>query len=105
MLKPVVSRKDGLVMKPTHEEKCEHQWTVFRNAPFCSKCHSTNQSSPEARVDWEKEAREIASNVMPDRWIHMVKDEPVDLFEIRKSYAISIAKALSAAFEKGREER
>ena len=52
--------------------------------------------SPEARVDWEKEARETCSKT----------GGHTDMGDGKPCVScVAIAKALSAAFEKGREAR
>jgi hypothetical protein len=55
----------------------------------------THSPSPEARVDWDEKARAMLALYL-DRAI---------LCNIRESLRDDIAKALSAAFEKGREAR
>ena len=65
---------------------------------FCIFCGNT---SPEARVDWEEEAREIVEG-------NAIKNFGSSWFINREGMNCCIAdfaKALSAAFEKGREAR
>ena len=50
---------------------------------------------PEARVDWEKEARELLDALIWENQDNLEWDESAKV----------VAKALSAAFEKGREAR
>jgi hypothetical protein len=65
--------------------------------------------APEARVDWEKEAREIV--IALAEWSRKYPKDTVHSYAYEKKcndelYAIEErAKALSAAFEKGREAR
>jgi hypothetical protein len=115
-------------MKPTPEEKCSHDWKWATDDYICRKCNTWRKAmmpspspearcdvhaeqtqgcqrcfppSPEARVDWEKEADDIIEGFMADGgevdgdW---VKSSGSSLYK-------RIAKALSAAFEKGREAR
>jgi len=75
--------------KPTPEEKCEHIKTPYgflkcQNLK-CEGCFPVSSPSPEARVDWEAEAWRLSCG---HDWM-----------------VPAIAKALSAAFEKGREAR
>ena len=78
-------------MKPTPEEKCSCGNKLFHNEVHCMTKPSP---SPEARVDWEKEARKYVEW----EWdMHnMVSYE---------SAVSKLANVLSAAFEKGREAR
>jgi hypothetical protein len=82
--------------KTTSEEKCKHPegYTTMGTTTgrmYCAYCREPEPSpSPEARVDWKKEARRIYPMLQTDS----VKDDIEQL-----------AKALSAAFEKGREAR
>ena len=89
--------------KPTPEEKCSHDWNVveYRSGIYreCSKCckeELMNSPSPEARVDWEKEARRIV-------------DKKFGVWSLTHKWKLFLIKhivpALSAAFEKGREAR
>jgi len=82
-------------MKPTPEEKCEHVWATqpTTKVPYCLYCGKDSSPSPEARVDWEKEAREI----LLSHYLETAYEKEIVLKKI--------AKALSAAFEKGREAR
>ena len=57
----------------------------------------TPNPSPEARVDWEKEANKL----IDDELYHVT----IDGSKRRLHLTERIAKALSAAFEKGREAR
>jgi hypothetical protein len=78
--------------------------------------------SPEARVDWEKEAKEIAQvaefkkkptieeletilNSPEGRNVVILPDGSVSNSDYETNLVKRIAKALSAAFEKGREGR
>lgn len=78
---------------PSPEARCEHNWGSWAGEKFehnkCCLC-GAYKVPPEARVDWEKEAREILGV-----WIAPFNPETVN----------RVAKALSAAFEKGREAR
>ncbi len=119
---------------PSPQARCKHQWAETPYGHLCSKCAMPygckkhlleNPSpspeameplkpeyakilndhfweivdmpnlkpSPEARVDWENKAREI---------VKIVHDYPR---EYEDEALKRIAKALSAAFEKGREAR
>jgi hypothetical protein len=74
--------------KPTPEEK----W-----CNWCKQEHGWNKDcpspSPEARVDWAEQAKDLTNKF--------------DVFNPTEYWAMqdAIAKALSAAFEKGREAR
>ena len=86
--------------KPTPEEKC---------LPFCQCnkcCQDLSSPSPEARVDWEKEAMDILDGL----YLDAVKDShphhlPVPCIGGIKECAKAIANLCKAAFEKGRETR
>ena len=104
---PSCKKCGQVVSKPTPEEKCmsrevcKHQRLVGDYCQACDRESYKSSPSPEARVDWEREADDIIEGFMADggevdgRWI---KSSGSSLYE-------RIAKALSAAFEKGREAR
>jgi hypothetical protein len=101
--------------EPTNDEKCRHErcvkgWHKWYSAVpywYCEYCDSKlrqepkpDSPSPEARVDWENKARDIAiwqtggiSGFADDREI------------VLDAWTVQIADALQAAFEKGREAR
>jgi hypothetical protein len=107
--------KTGMLSQPTPEEKCLHIGTY--TATVCVRCNlvlkmqhdspspearckgcgtvgcTMHNDETEARVDWEKEAREIVE-CYPDFGGH-----------VKPNAIRDIAEALSAAFEKGREAR
>ncbi len=86
-------------MKPTPEEKCDVESEGFAMAPKSRKDVLIVPSpSPEARVDWETQAREICDKISSD--MGFISGE-----FIASKIQDDIAKALSAAFEKGREAR
>jgi len=68
---------------------------------YISKDGTGPHTSPEARVDLEKEARELISGFLSDGGII----DYTYMKSIGGSLQKRIAKALSAAFEKGREAR
>jgi hypothetical protein len=103
-------------MKPTPEEKCPGcglsdcvHWEIEKSEKMNKPSHSPEAKkrdipldeiqgclkgkipAPEARVDWEKEAREIVEKYKGSWFPHEMQE--------------LIAKALSNAFEKGREAR
>ena len=79
-------------MKPTPEEKCKFcEWC--EPEMNCNECKKPSPS-PEARVDWDREA-EIIIHAIP-------ADCEDDYFQMSKTI---IKNALQAAFEKGREAR
>ena len=93
-------------VKLTPEEKCEHKRiTTFVHCADCNHYvdpsvveeHPKPSPSPEARVDWEKEANKM----IDDELYHVT----IDGSKRRLHLTERIAKALSAAFEKGREAR
>ena len=96
------SSKEGerIMDRPTTEEKCSHEfYEVLKRMDVpvkCAKCGVMidDSPSPEARVDWGREA-EIIINAIP-------ADREDDYFQMAKTI---IKNALSAAFEKGREAR
>ena len=120
-------------MKPTPEEKCEcgstDFWfdrTVMGDDPAgedgmcyrCSKCGKKQgekpSPSPEARVDWEKEAREIynckqcngTGSYVGSTMGNDGEEEPVEVqCDCYSQILYQITSALSAAYEKGREAR
>jgi hypothetical protein len=104
--KDVKARPTPVYIKdsPSPEESCEHEWECLTLIPpvyKCSKCgfvpHPTiPRPSPEARVDWEDRARKLYNK------IHQHIDNTDELSE---DTIPIIAKALSNAFEKGREAR
>jgi hypothetical protein len=105
--------------KPTPEEKCKHCKCRLEHGLKCHQCGEKPSPSPEARVDWEKEAREIVEKLKKklhekDSECESNKDEYWGClscaFDGEFNYGVEatiplIAKALSAAFEKGREAR
>jgi hypothetical protein len=92
-------------MNPTPEEKCEDTrckkckkggWSIS----YCESMHQRSPS-PEARVDWEKSYDIICVHLN-----NMVADTGIqDKGGYLRAWAMNLAKALSAAFEKGREAR
>ena len=117
--------------EPTPEEKCSHEWN-FKPAEIitCKKCGDYMQpeewrktkgcmcgsgyasdcnvhNPPEARVDWEKEAELAAREIYPECGCQpqAYQGGCDDCVKRSKDFVPAIAKALSAAFEKGREAR
>ena len=90
----------GEPKKPTPEEKCSHEWIQKTGLGYhCRKCRTAKirpSPSPEARVDWEKWAEEVADPIIKG-------DDVIGGFEIRTYHRA--LKVIQAAFEKGREER
>jgi hypothetical protein len=85
-------------MNPTPEEKCSHEWIQKTGLGYhCRKCRNSKirpSPSPEARVDWEKEAKELFESLV----IWTVNQDPK---EVRERSLELIAHALSAAYEAG----
>ena len=87
--------------KPTPEEKCDCDCNEnmkikdgwIRVKLDTSKTAYGKTPSPEARVDWAEQAKDLTNKF--------------DVFNPTEYWAMqdAIAKALSAAFEKGREAR
>ncbi len=103
---------------PSLEARCEHDWKEVHDdingqgvyGEYCERCNDWKDVKDhigevnamvcphEARVDWEKEAREIVNQ------FGYRSDSEMSLADIQW-LGREIAKALSAAFEKGREAR
>ena len=71
---------------PSPEARCAYEHLPDR---VCMKC-GKYEPTPEARVDWDEEARELLNGM--EGYVEVLKHKDVVL----------LAKALSAAFEKGR---
>ena len=90
------------VCSPSPEARCEHEWGVGYSNSSCTKC-GVKWPGSEARVDWKKEAREIVYK--QDVYLGGLADLHLEFGEMLEEMVFGIAKALSAAFEKGREAR
>jgi hypothetical protein len=102
---------------PSPEARCEHNWGSWAGEKFehnkCCLC-GAYKVPPDARVDWEKEAMGLVSHFYcDDDHYYSCGMVPECANDISKGqctcgydYQVKrISKALSAAFEKGREKK
>jgi len=114
----VVSQLITQRLQPSPEARCEHEWgnkwiqptkpseLCGRLIPICTKC---GIEKSEARVDWEKEAREICTTplkaIIKKLPPTKITDEGVSIEVDIKELIPAIVKVCKAAFEKGRGVR